>query len=198
MGFVWRDEAGASDWGFDPEITYRPTSFLTVSGGVHFEKLNEDTQWVENVTGLATTHYVFGRIRQTTVGLTTRVNYTITPNLTVQVYAQPFVSADYSEFKELVRPRAQPFADQFQPYSVRRRAADFNAVVPHDERAALGIQVRVSGLCRVAAGAGRRGLVRALPLPAGLRLHVRHRSHQRVPREVLLLAQPVAPKATLI
>jgi len=117
MGFVWRDEAGASDWGFDPEITCRPTSFLVVSGGVHFENLNEDTQWVENVTGLAATHYVFGRIRQTTLGLTTRVNYTITPTLTVQVYAQPFVSAGaYSDFKELVRPRATPFANQFQPY----------------------------------------------------------------------------------
>jgi hypothetical protein len=126
MGFVFRDEAGASDWGFEPEITYRPTAFLAVSAGVHFEKLNEDTQWVENVADVASTHYVFGRIRQTTLGLTTRLNYTITPNLTVQLYAQPFVSAGaYSRFKELVRPRVQRFADQFQPYAYAG-VPDFN------------------------------------------------------------------------
>ncbi|MCX6549397.1 MAG: DUF5916 domain-containing protein [Acidobacteria bacterium] len=126
QGFVWGDESGSSSYGFDPEISYRPLSFLTVSGGVHFEKQNEDTQWVENVTGPTNTKYVFGRIRQTTVGLTARVNYTITPNLSVQLYAQPFVSAgEYSDYKELVNPRARPFSDQFQPYAYRGNP-DFN------------------------------------------------------------------------
>jgi hypothetical protein len=115
QAFHFRDEAGATDWGFDPQVTYRPASFLSISGGVHFEKMNEDTQWVENVED-ASTHYVFGRLRQTTLGLTGRLNYTITPTLTVQLYAQPFVSAGaYGDFKELVRPRVTPFGNQFDP-----------------------------------------------------------------------------------
>src|SRR5574340_407622 len=51
-----------------------------VSGGVHVERQNEDTQWVENVADATSTHYVFGLIRQTTVGLTTRLNWAITPD----------------------------------------------------------------------------------------------------------------------
>jgi hypothetical protein len=118
QGFVYRDQSGDTSWGFDPEITYRPTAFLAVSGGVHFERMNDDTQWVENVENVLSTRYVFGRIRQTTVGLTTRFNYTITPNLTVQLYAQPFISAGaYSNFKEVVKPRAATFGGQFAPYA---------------------------------------------------------------------------------
>jgi hypothetical protein len=49
---VFRDEAGASAWGLDPEITCRPATFVAIRAGLHVEKVNEDTQWVENVAGL--------------------------------------------------------------------------------------------------------------------------------------------------
>jgi len=115
QSFTFRDEKGATDWGADPEVTFRPTTFLSISAGVHFEVMDEDTQWVDNVASAAGTRYVFGRIHQETLGLTARINYTITPNLTVQIYAQPFVSAGfYGDYKDLVSPRATPFDAQFQ------------------------------------------------------------------------------------
>ena len=90
QGFHWRDETGSSADGFEPELTWRPDVVP------HAERrragsntTDEDSQWVENVSSVeSATHYVFGRIDQTTVGLTARVNYTITPNLTVQLYAR--------------------------------------------------------------------------------------------------------------
>ena len=126
MSFVYRDQERNVVWGFDPEITYRPTSFLSLSGGVHYERVNDDAQWVENVGEGASTAYVFGRIRQTTVGLTARCNYTITPTLTLQLYAQPFVSAGaYSDFKQVVRPGAARYGEQFAPYAYQGEP-DFN------------------------------------------------------------------------
>ena len=114
MGFYFRDETGSTAWRADPQVEWRPTSFLALSLGVGFEKMNEDTQWVDNIEGPSSTRYIFGRIRQTTIGLPVRFNYTITPSLSVQIYAEPFVSAGaYGDFKELVRPRATPFASQF-------------------------------------------------------------------------------------
>ncbi len=116
-GFSWRDESGSSIDGIEPGLTWRPTSSLRITGGVRFERLDEDSQWVENVDGGASTHYVFGRIRQTTASLTARVDYTITPDLSVQLYAEPFVSAGaYSEFRELTAPHAKPYPAQFSPY----------------------------------------------------------------------------------
>jgi hypothetical protein len=126
MGYYWRDESRSTAWGANPSVTWRPTSFLTVSVGASYDRTNDDTQWVENLSDGASTRYVFGRIRQTTLSLPTRINYTITPNLTVQIYAAPFVSAGaYSDFKELIRPRAARFADQFDPFSYAG-SPDFN------------------------------------------------------------------------
>jgi hypothetical protein len=53
------------------------------------------------------TRYVFGRIDQRTLALETRVNTTFTPTLTLELYAQPFLSSGrYDKFQEFVRPRA--------------------------------------------------------------------------------------------
>ena len=110
------DEAGSSRHVIDGEMTWRPAAYLAASGGWHVELFDEDTQWVTNVATGGSTRYLFGGLRQRTVGLTARVNYTLTPNLTVQVYGAPFVSAGaYRDFKALVRPRQASVAAQFDP-----------------------------------------------------------------------------------
>ena len=48
------------------------------------------------------------------MSLTTRLNYTVTPNLSVQLYAQPFVSAgDYGEFKQLADGRSRDYGARY-------------------------------------------------------------------------------------
>jgi len=85
-------------------------------------KLNEEV-WQE-LSGVK--RYVFGRIDQTTVSINTRFNYTLTPNLSLQVDAEPFVSAgDYSNFKELVDGRAATYGDRYRPYAYASNP-DFN------------------------------------------------------------------------
>jgi hypothetical protein len=50
--------------------------------------------------------------------MTTRVNYTLTPNLSLQVYAQPFVSAgDYENFREMVNGRALRYENRYAPFA---------------------------------------------------------------------------------
>ena len=120
---VGTDHLGTHWLGFSPSVTYRPASFLSVTGGVDWSHNVNDAQWIENT---ADGHYVFGHLDQTTVGITARVNYTITPQLTVQVYAQPFVSAgDYAAFKELVDGRAARYPDRYAPFAYASNP-DFN------------------------------------------------------------------------
>ena len=58
------------------------------------------------------TRYVFGRIDQRTLALETRLNTTFTPTLTLELYAQPFLSSGrYDRFQEFVRPRAIDMAE---------------------------------------------------------------------------------------
>lgn len=72
-------------------------------------------------------HYRFARIDQQQVSMSLRADYTVTPTLTVQLYAQPFVSkARWSNLRELsATPRASAYADRFQPYA-DTLPADFN------------------------------------------------------------------------
>ncbi|HMC77970.1 MAG TPA: DUF5916 domain-containing protein [Vicinamibacterales bacterium] len=117
------DRRGTHWAGVSPGVTMRPTSFLSVSTGVDWNHNVQDAQWVENT---ADGRYVFGRLDQTTVSLTLRVNYTITPNLTVQIYAAPFVSAgDYDGFKQLVDGRAAAYEDRYAPVAYAGNP-DFN------------------------------------------------------------------------
>jgi len=114
LGMTYRD--------FSPEVTWRPSSFLNVSGGLSLSVNHDPSQWVEAVDG----HYVFARIDQHTVGLTTRVNYTVSPRLSLQIYAQPFVSAgDYSEFKELADGRSRSYDTRYRPFDYTGNP-DFN------------------------------------------------------------------------
>jgi uncharacterized protein DUF5916/cellulose/xylan binding protein with CBM9 domain len=120
---IGSDRLGTHWKGISPSLTMRPTSFLSVSTGVDWSHFVQDSQWVENA---ADGRFVFGRLDQTTVSLTLRVNYTITPNLSVQVYAAPFVSAgDYDGFKQLVDGRAARYEDRYAPIAYAGNP-DFN------------------------------------------------------------------------
>jgi hypothetical protein len=111
----------------NPSLTFRPASAFSVSGGFRFGTSSHDAQWVtnqENADGM--THYVFARLDQRTVALTTRVNYTMSPTLSLQVYAEPFVSAGaYTDYKELVDGRSDDWRTRYAPYAYGRNA-DFN------------------------------------------------------------------------
>jgi hypothetical protein len=68
-----------------------------------------DLQWVGRF-GNEDPTYLFGHMNQTTVGITGRLDYAFTPTLSLQLYAQPFVSAaEYSDFKRMADPGASTY-----------------------------------------------------------------------------------------
>lgn len=127
LNFSWlKDRHGAWQGDLSPTLNYRPSSALSVSAGIGWNRNRSQSQWITNLAEGDTTHYVFGRLDQTTVRITTRVNYTITPTLSLQVYAQPFVSAgDYSGFKELANGRSKQYDGRYRPFAYGSNP-DFN------------------------------------------------------------------------
>ena len=110
---------GLGSWFADQEwsITIRPISPLTITSGVRVNRAVNDTQWTGLITDTAD-HYVFARINQTTVALAQRLNFTMTPNLSLQLYAEPFVSGgDYGAFKQLVDGRNRDYGQRYAPYA---------------------------------------------------------------------------------
>jgi hypothetical protein len=118
---------GHGSWfrNFEPRVTLRPTPPLNVSAGIRVGRDVIDSQWVAKESD-PNDHYVFGRLDQTTVALTTRVSYTVTPNVSLQLYAEPFVSGGkYTHFKELVDGPAREYAKRYAPFDATT-TPDFN------------------------------------------------------------------------
>lgn len=113
------DEGQTRWFGIDPSLELRAASNLSLSLGAGYGRDWSGAQWYANfgAPGHDTTHYTFAKLEQTTVSLSTRINYTASPTLSLQVYAQPFVSTGrYSDWRELDDARAERFADRYRPY----------------------------------------------------------------------------------
>jgi hypothetical protein len=112
-----RNGKGAMWLDVSPSITYRPLPAVTFNPGIRFTKNVFDAQWVDKITD-ASDHYVFSHLDQSTVAMTVRLNFTMTPNLSLQLYAEPFVSAgNYTGFKELVNGRSRDYGQRYVPYA---------------------------------------------------------------------------------
>jgi hypothetical protein len=109
-------------------VDVRIASRFSLSAGPQIESRVDDQQWIGNFGDPLsdTTHYTFARLDQTTVGMVARANYTATPNLSFQLYANPFVSSgDFADWRELSDPRAERYADRFTSYG-RTTPGGFN------------------------------------------------------------------------
>ncbi len=112
------DEGNSSSGWIEPGFQFRASSRFSASTFAHFEHNLDDQQWHSNVTTAGVTHYTFARLDQTTLSGNVRLNYTMTPTLSLQVYAQPFISTGtYSKWRELAAPRAEVYADRMKPYA---------------------------------------------------------------------------------
>ena len=116
-----RPESDSWSLGFSPTLRVRPSGRATFSLGAMLGRNVDDRQWVRRLRPDAdAANYLFARIDQTTVGLTARVDYAFTPNLSLQVYAQPFVGAGrYHEFKHVADARAERYAERYEAVGVR-------------------------------------------------------------------------------
>ncbi|HEX6369511.1 MAG TPA: DUF5916 domain-containing protein [Longimicrobium sp.] len=116
-GFYQRDGAGGDASELFAGVTVRPAAHWEVSVGPSLSRSHTVAQYLMRVpdplkTETFGTRYVFASLNQTAVALETRLNYTFTPALSLQVYAQPFIaSGDYGAPKELARARSFEFLE---------------------------------------------------------------------------------------
>src|SRR6266480_4689906 len=97
-----------------PSVTVKPSSRLLVNLSPSLDIDNTAQQYVTAVSDptvapqFAGTRYVFGRLEQKTFSMDTRVNMTFTPNLTLEMFAQPFLaSGKYTSFKEFAEVKSR-------------------------------------------------------------------------------------------
>lgn len=120
-GWSARPEAGSWSVNLNPSIRWRPSARAVLRLGPSFSRRFEDQQWVQAVATESGTEYVFGRMEQNTLAMTLRTDLALTPTLSFQFYAQPFVSSgSFDDFTRVIDPRARRYADRFQGVEAER------------------------------------------------------------------------------
>lgn len=120
FGGYRNDEGHTHGYWINPGGNVSFGSQLSASLGFNYSSDLNDSQWRANfgTSGADSTHYTFAALDQKTLSLTSRINYTATPTLSLQIYAAPFVSrGEYSNWRELKNPRASSYAERFKPYA---------------------------------------------------------------------------------
>jgi hypothetical protein len=109
------DDYGSQTASISASVVVRPTSSVRVSVAPSLNRSFAALQYLQSVgdsTAAVTfsRRYIFGTLRQTTVSAETRIEWTLTPLLSVQFYAQPFASAGhYGSFRELAAPASSGY-----------------------------------------------------------------------------------------
>jgi len=103
---------------YSTSITYRPNDALKIVAGPFYRDITPTLQYVDNVDYENNDKYIMGRMHQSTFGLSMRLEYYVTPDLSIQYYGQPFISAgNYTEFKKVTDPVADNFFDRYHQFT---------------------------------------------------------------------------------
>jgi hypothetical protein len=107
-----RNENGGWESGIEIGFGYRPGPRWEIRFDPEWSRARDTRQYLATVSGgRAATYnnrYVFAAVDRSEISGTMRVNYTFTPNLTLETYAEPFVSSGrFHTFGELSAPRAR-------------------------------------------------------------------------------------------
>lgn len=114
----YSDDDGGAGADYRLEFNVRPAPALRLSFSPAYEREDVATQYITQADDPAATstfgrRYVFGALRYHELSLETRVDWTFSPKLSLQMFVQPLVATgSYDDFRSLRRPRTRDF-DRF-------------------------------------------------------------------------------------
>jgi len=105
--FHLNDDGISRGYNISFSFSYQINNQINIRFSPFFNDRIENLQYVSTLQMRDETRYLFGEIKQKTFGLVFRLNYSLTPNLSIQYYGQPFIAAgNYNRFKRITNPRA--------------------------------------------------------------------------------------------
>jgi len=110
-------------WGFDQylknaevnfEFVYKPINALRLSVEPSFSKSKNEMQYVTTADVGNEKRYMVAEINQSTMRVSLRMTYMITPNLSVQYWGQPFgTSGEYTNYKYITDADAHEYNQRY-------------------------------------------------------------------------------------
>lgn len=111
-----RNDGNVSYWvGGQASLRLRPTTYVQLAFGPYYQHNLDGFSYVNRTDEGS---IIVARMPRDTVSVAIRGNVTLTPNLTLQLYAMPYFSAaQRSTFAEVVAPQSSSFESHFRPFA---------------------------------------------------------------------------------
>lgn len=102
--------------------TWRPADNLRFSLSPSWSQSRTNLQYVGTRDFEGEKRYLFGSIERTTVSMSLRVNYNITPDISIQYWGQPYLaSGKYSRFRMITEtPMAESYKERYSLFEVNQ------------------------------------------------------------------------------
>jgi Domain of unknown function (DUF5916) len=129
------DENGIS---LETSLEWKPNTQISITVGPEYNRSFGKRQWVDNFSDPYAndtygTRYVFGDIEHETISANIRLNWTINPKMSLQLFLQPLFSVgNYSNFKELAKPSSMKFNNYDEVGSVSYNVEDEEFTIDPD------------------------------------------------------------------
>ncbi len=99
-------------------LTIRPLNTLSISLFPEYSHNLQELQYISQEEINGEERYIFGSIDQRVLSMSLRINFNLTPDLTIQYWGQPFTaSGEYTDFKMITDSKADEFTDRYHLYS---------------------------------------------------------------------------------
>jgi len=112
-----------------PALSFRLGNHMFIKSEFKYTSNTDNFIYVDQKSADAEMQYILARIKQQTYNLTLRVNYNITPDISIQYYGSPFISTgNYSHFKRADDAHAKNINDRYHAFT----SSEITYVEPSD------------------------------------------------------------------
>jgi len=115
---AWRQHNNMRAKHLSVGLLYKPFPALSFSLEPSYNQVKQNLQYVDTIELDKDNRYILAKLHQKTLDVTIRLNFSVTPDLSIQFYGQPFISSGkYNRFKTIFHPRADNYYDRFYLYN---------------------------------------------------------------------------------
>jgi len=99
-------------------INYRPIDQLSFAIEASYGNYKTEMQYIDYVEVDSQQFYIMSKLKQNTVNFTFRINFNVTPDLSIQYYGSPFISAgNNSDYKNILNTLSDDYYRRYYLYS---------------------------------------------------------------------------------
>lgn len=111
-------EKSANTVELEMDLTYKPINNLTLTLSPGYTQSYDNLQYVSTLDHNGNDRYIFAGIDRQTISASFRLNFNLTPDLTLQYWGQPYIaSGRYGDHKYILDPRAGIYENRYVSFT---------------------------------------------------------------------------------